>query len=127
MTAPHPSLFRRLVLREFARLRNGRLDLVTPEGETLRFGDPAVASGARLTVKDDGFFRRIVLSADIGLTESYMDGEWDSPDLAAVIAFFIDNLDHAAGMSGSARRNAALGVLRVADRIGHLLRPNSRK
>lgn len=127
MTAPRPTLSRRLVLREFSRLRRGRLDLVTPEGETLRFGDPAVAAGARVEVKDDDFFRRIVLSADIGLTEAYMDGQWDSPDLTAVIAFFIDNLEHAAGMSGSVRRNAALGVLRFADRVGHLLRPNSRK
>jgi cyclopropane-fatty-acyl-phospholipid synthase len=127
MTAPRPTLSRRLVLREFSRLRRGRLDLVTPEGETLRFGDPAVAAGARVEVKDDDFFRRIVLSADIGLTEAYMDGQWDSPDLTSVIAFFIDNLEHAAGMSGSVRRNAALGVLRFADRVGHLLRPNSRK
>jgi cyclopropane-fatty-acyl-phospholipid synthase len=67
------------------------------------------------------------LSADIGLTESYMEGEWDSPNLTAVIGFFIENIENAPGMSGSAVRDFALGAFRLADRISHLLKPNSIK
>ena len=119
---------RRLVLRELRRMRHGQLRLTLPSGHTLVLGDPAAAGDpAEIRVSDENFFRRIVLAADIGLTEAYMEGEWDSPDLRAVIGFFIQNVDHTPGMSGSAVKGAALGLLRFADRLGHLLRPNSRK
>ena len=119
---------RRLVLREMRRMRHGPLRLTLPSGHTLVLGDPAAAGDpAEIRVSDENFFRRIVLAADIGLTEAYMEGEWDSPDLRAVIGFFIQNVDHTPGMSGSAVKGAALGLLRFADRLGHLLRPNSRK
>ena len=119
---------RRLVLREMRRMRHGQLRLTLPSGHTLVLGDPAAAGDpAEIRVSDENFFRRIVLAADIGLTEAYMEGEWDSPDLRAVIGFFIQNVDHTPGMSGSAVKGAALGLLRFADRLGHLLRPNSRK
>ena len=119
---------RKLVLRELRRMRHGQLRLTLPDGGTLVLGDAAYAGPpAVIRVSDEDFFRRIVLAADIGLTEAYMDGAWDSPDLRAVIGFFIQNVDHTPGMSGSAVKGAALGLLRVADRIGHLLRPNDKK
>jgi cyclopropane-fatty-acyl-phospholipid synthase len=118
---------RRLVLRELRRMRHSQLRLTLPTGETLVLGNQAfTGKPAEIHLSDENFFRRIVLASDIGLTESYMDGEWDSPDLRAVIGFFIENVDHTPGMSGSAARGAALGLLRIADRIGHLLRPNSK-
>ena len=81
---------RRLVLRELRRMRRSQLRLTLPTGETLLLGDPDFAGrAAEIHLSDENFFRRIVLAADIGLTESYMDGEWDSPDLRAVIGFFI--------------------------------------
>ena len=122
-----PSLARRLVLKELAQLRRGRLVLRLPEGTERTFGDPAATAGARLEVADENAFRRIMLAADIGLTEGYMEGEWDSPDLAALIGFFIDNLDQTPGMSGSARKALGVGLFRLADRIGHLLRPNDKR
>ena len=95
-----PSLARRLVLAELAKLTKGRLTLRLPESEELCFGDPKVATGARIEIAAENAFRRIVLAADIGLTEGYMDGEWDSPDLNALIGFFIQNVDQTPGMSG---------------------------
>ena len=63
-----PTLARRLVLNELAKLRRGRLVLRLPEGAELVFGDPAATGGARLDVGDEHAFRRIMLAADIGLT-----------------------------------------------------------
>ncbi|MEO6568704.1 MAG: cyclopropane-fatty-acyl-phospholipid synthase family protein, partial [Opitutaceae bacterium] len=68
-----------------------------------------------------------VLSGDIGFGESFVDGDWETPNVAAVIAWFILNIDQAPTLSGSQRaRSVALNFLRFANRIGHLLRPNSR-
>lgn len=121
-------LMRRLVLRELAPLRHGRLRIQLPEGGTLKLGNPSeTREGALLTIKDEHAFKRIVLSADIGLTEGYIAGEWDSPDLAALIGFFLENLEDTPNVSGSRRKALALGLLRIADRVGHLLRPNTRE
>jgi cyclopropane-fatty-acyl-phospholipid synthase len=130
MTNPSPaagSLARRLVLPELAKLTKGCLVLRLPEGTELVLGDPRATGGARMDVKDENAFRRIMLAADIGLTEGYMEGEWDSPDLNALIGFFIENIDQTPGMSGSARKAIGVGLFRIADRIGHLLRPNDKQ
>ena len=130
MTNPSPaagSLARRLVLPELAKLTKGRLVLRLPEGAELTFGDLRAKDGARMDVSDENAFRRIMLAADIGLTEGYMEGEWDSPDLRALIGFFIENIDQTPGMSGSARKALGVGLFRLADRLGHLLRPNDKK
>ena len=130
MTNPTPaagSLARRLVLPELAKLTKGRLVLRLPEGAELVLGDPRATGGARMEVREENAFRRIMLAADIGLTEGYMEGEWDSPDLNALIGFFIENIDQTPGMSGSARKAIGVGLFRIADRIGHLLRPNDKQ
>ena len=121
------SLARRLVLPELAKLTKGRLVLRLPEGAELILGDPRATGGARMEIRDENAFRRIMLAADIGLTEGYMEGEWDSPDLNALIGFFIENIDQTPGMSGSARKALGVGLFRIADRLGHLLRPNDKK
>ncbi len=121
------SLARRLVLPELAKLTKGRLVLRLPEGAELVLGDPRATGGARMEIREENAFRRIMLAADIGLTEGYMEGEWDSPDLNALIGFFIDNIDQTPGMSGSARKALGVGLFRIADRIGHLLRPNDKQ
>ena len=123
----HPSLARRLVLAELAKLKKGRLTLRLPEGTELVIGEARAQGGASMHITDDNAFRRIMLAADIGLTEGYMEGEWDSPDLNALIGFFIENIDQTPGMSGSARKALGVGLFRIADRIGHLLRPNDKK
>ena len=121
------SLARRLVLPELTKLTKGRLVLRLPEGAELTLGDPRATGGARMEVRDENAFRRIMLAADIGLTEGYMEGEWDSPDLNALIGFFIENIGQTPGMSGSARKALGVGLFRLADRIGHLLRPNDKR
>lgn len=80
---------------------------------------------ARLRVRREAFFRRCALFGDIGFAESFLAGEWETPDLVAVIGWFIDNQATAPTLSGSAR-GSALNLLRWANRAGHLLRPNSR-
>jgi cyclopropane-fatty-acyl-phospholipid synthase len=123
----NPSLARRLVLAELAKLKKGRLTLRLPEGTELVIGEARAQGSASMHITDDNAFRRIMLAADIGLTEGYMEGEWDSPDLNALIGFFIENIDQTPGMSGSARKALGVGLFRIADRIGHLLRPNDKK
>lgn len=118
----------KIVLRELGKLKVGQLAITLPSQQTFLIGDQSSFSKtAEIKIRDLNFFRRILLGSDIGLTESYIASEWDSPDLTAVIGYFILNIENTPGMSGSTTRNLALGVFRIADRIEHLLRPNSKK
>jgi cyclopropane-fatty-acyl-phospholipid synthase len=131
------SFLREALLRAFAEMKRGRLVLELPDGSLREFGAPAgsglpelplgISASARLVVKRETFFKKCVLAGDIGFGEAFVDGDWETPDLTALVAWFILNLDHAPTLSGSQRaRSVALNFLRFANRVGHLLRPNSR-
>ncbi len=132
-TWARPSFLRGSVLDALSGMNRGRLRLDLPDGASALFGagpEPlplGIADSARITVRREAFFRKCVLAGDIGFAESYIDGDWSSPDLAAVVAWFILNVEDAPTLSGSLRRpSAALNLLRFAHRLGQALRPNSR-
>ena len=99
------------------------------EGElVLRFANGAekkilaARDGARavLEVARGRVLRRLVLSGEIGVAESYMDGDWTSPDLASVFEFGARNMNKLADtLTGLAPINWA----RV---LAHKLRANTR-
>jgi cyclopropane-fatty-acyl-phospholipid synthase len=80
-----------LFLRSLQHLRFGSLELVCP-GETLVFGDTNSDLHATIAVENDEFFLRAVGGGDIGIGESYMDGQWASPEIQSVIRLGIRNL-----------------------------------
>lgn len=129
------SFLRAPVLAALSAMPRGRLVMELPTGERHVFGDPSsalsplptgIAGQATIRVLREAFFRRCVLAGDIGFAESFIDGDWETPDLTAVIAWFVLNLDHAPTLSGSRRRTWTLNALRWFNRLGHRLRPNSR-
>jgi len=128
-----PSPFRAAVIAALSGMGRGRLELDMPGGATAEFGAGpqdlplGVAGSARIRVRREAFFRKCVLSGDIGFAESYVDGDWTTPDLVAVVGWFILNVDDAPTLSGSGRaRGLALNLLRFANRLGHAMRPASR-
>ncbi len=126
----------RQVLAAFSGLPLGRLVLELPDGSTRVFGSamardgevaPGVAGHAAIRVRRPAFFKKCLLHGDIGFAESFIDGDWETPDVTAVIGWFVLNHRDAPTLSGSSRaRLLTLNVLRGLDRLGHLLRPNSR-
>jgi cyclopropane-fatty-acyl-phospholipid synthase len=130
------SFYRGALLNAFADMRRGHLRMEMPEGGAVDFGSHAEAAGqtlalglpaeAHLRVRREAFFKKCLLSGDIGFAESYLDGDWDTPDLTALIAWFLHNLDQAPTLSGSSRKGTwALNLLRFTNRLGHLVRFNS--
>jgi cyclopropane-fatty-acyl-phospholipid synthase len=81
-----------LVLRGLQHCREASLDLACG-GQHFHFGQPSSDIQATLAVNDDRFFRRVLLGGDVGLGDSYVDGEWSSPDLVSVARFAVRNLD----------------------------------
>lgn len=135
-----PSFYRTAVLRSFAAMTRGHLRIELPDGTSHELGTHAAAvqltlplalpAFALIRVKRDAFFKKCLFAGDIGFAESYIDGDWETPHLAAVIAWFLLNVDDAPTLSGSTKKHAqsfALNLLRHTNRLGHLLRPNSRE
>ncbi len=78
-----------LLLRMLSRLEHGSLKLECPDGKLLKFGneDPTVT----LSLKSWEPFLAAIRSGDIGFAESYLQGEWQTDNLAQLIELFIHN------------------------------------
>lgn len=81
----------RTVLALLEKLAGGTLELSLPDGSRTVFG--AAGAAAALRIHDHAMFDRVLARGDIGLAESYLDGEWDTPDLTALLALLAANRD----------------------------------
>ena len=99
-------------------IKGGTLTLTCPD-RTYTFGDDG-GLAATLTVGDERFFLRALTGGDIGIGESFMDGDWTTPDLVPLVRLMLRSR-HA--LEGSSRLTGALH--RLAGGIGRRLRDNS--
>lgn len=122
-TAP-PTILQRASLKlltpVLARLRRGTLRLELPGGETRTFGGAEPGAEVAIAVRDHAVFTRLLRDGDIGLGESYTRGAWETPDLTAVIRFFIENRDR---LDGGDVGSAIVG--RALNRLLHAARGNT--
>ena len=117
--------YERAVLQALERMTLGGLELTLPDGTVKLLGQPGAEITARVRVVNPEFFQRCVLYGDIGFGEAYVDGDWETDDLTAVIAWFILNVENSPTMSGSRAQSWLINLLSGWNRLQHLLRPNS--
>ncbi|MFN7981665.1 MAG: cyclopropane-fatty-acyl-phospholipid synthase family protein [Vicinamibacterales bacterium] len=121
------SLARKTLRSRLPALEGGTLALTDRDGRQ-QFGDVHARTDARgreplhaaLTVHSDAFYRRALLGSDIGIGESYMDGEWSTPDLVTTTRLMIRNAAMVEERGGLVRT-----VTRLAGGIARRLRDNS--
>lgn len=119
-------LLRQPLLSTLRRFKIGRLQVDFPDGTGEVFGVGDTGPRARVSIHRNEFFRKCALHGNVGLGEAYIDGDWDTPDIRAVIEWFILNLHADPRAKGSSQRLGLIGLLKLLDRIGHRLRPNSK-
>ena len=104
------------------RLHAGRLTVVTPSGQRYA-GATARNPGpdAILVLHRWRTLRRLVVGGDVGFAEAYMDGDWSSPDLAALIEL--------AAVNDAALERMLAGFMpaRLVNRLSHALKRNTRR
>ena len=84
----------RAVFRLLKNLKHGTLDIQLPDGSGLHFGQ-AADGGLRASMRlvNWNVCGAAMRSGDIGFAESYIAGDWSSPDPAALLNLLIANRD----------------------------------
>ena len=77
----------------------GRLVIQMPDGVCHAFGPEDSPTRSHVRVKSPAFFRRFLFGGDMGVGESYMDGEWEADDLATFLTLAAENEDRLAVVS----------------------------
>ena len=80
----------RTVLKLLQRLRHGSLTLHFPDGQMQRFGGEALPH-ATLHLHNWNVFSAALKSGDIGFAESFIAGDWTTPDLTALLRVLVQN------------------------------------
>ena len=80
----------RRVMSLLNHLQHGSLDVQTPDGEVLHFGDRREPRAA-LRIVDWAVCAAALKGGDVGFAESFVNGQWTSPDLRALLELFIRN------------------------------------
>ena len=80
------------------RIRSGRLSVLLPDGSRREYGAAMPGPGALIVLHDTKLLRRVATLGAIGLADGYIEGEFDSPDLAAVIELGAMQLEPSSGV-----------------------------
>ncbi|WP_038163657.1 cyclopropane-fatty-acyl-phospholipid synthase family protein [Verrucomicrobium sp. BvORR106] len=129
LAAFHPwTFYEGLVMRVLSRFSHGTLRLTWPDGTTRLLGDAESEVTAEIRIRQrEAFFQRCALYGNVGFGEGYVEGDWDTPDVGAVVTWFVENLHRDPTAKGSSQRLPLLNLLKLANRVQHWLRPNSVK
>ena len=103
------------------RMKNGRLDMVLPDGRTFRAEGPNPGYVAELDIHDNDLFARLIREGDLGFCDAYLEGQWSTPDLMAFMELVHqDNDEIYDGYPGQ-------GLVRAFERFRFWLSSNTRR
>jgi len=99
---------------------NGTFEIIYPDGASDVFGLSGSGPAGQMRVRDWAMADRVMSGGDIGLAESYIAGEWETPHLADLLTTLADNFDRLKGLGRGAP------VIRAVNWLRHtLFRRNS--
>jgi len=108
------------VLRIALRIHSGEIKVVMPDGQALLFKGAEPGKSGTLIINDYAFAKRLLTAGATGMGEAYMDGMWDSPDLATFLEVVATNSEH------MRQYFHGKGWARWVSRAMHLLNRNSK-
>lgn len=103
---------RKAVFRMLENVRHGALEVICPE-QTYLFGEAGGGLRASIAVHNERFFSRVLWGGDDAAGDSWVDGDWSSPDPVAVVRLAARNLSELEGGNP---------VLSLANRLFHRIR-----
>ncbi len=82
----------KLVYKFLSKIDNGYLEIITFEGNFLKFGNPNNTLKANIIIKNPNFNYNLIRGGSIGFAESYMRGEFETNNLSNLIELTARNI-----------------------------------
>lgn len=105
-----------------ARLGEGRVDFILPDGRRFRVEGKAPGIAAEVHVLNTDLFARLVREGDLGFCDAYLDGWWTTPDLQAFLDLIQRQANNIVGDS-----YPGMSLLRAYERMRFWLQANSKR
>ena len=102
-------------------VEKGSLTVSTPEGVVFKVRGAQPGPHADLHVRNWRFLRRVLMSGDVGVGESFIDGDWSSSDVTCFLEVFCVNVD------ATLRHVAAHPFYRFVSNLRHWINRNTRR
>lgn len=110
-----------LILSRMKQLKHGQLRLRMGCNEAVYGTSQTELEPATVEVHSQAFFKRLMTGGSLAAAESYMDGEWSSPDLTSVFRVLLKNESVLETF-----RLGAFSPVAWLERAGHLFNRNSK-
>lgn len=111
----------RFVLQTAMHLSYGALRVTLPDGRIVQIDGQSAGPSAELVLNNWRLPQRAFAGGTIGVAESYLDGDWHSPDVTSFLELFVVNTEQGDKVAGSAN-----WFLTTVQRIRHWLNDNTR-
>jgi cyclopropane-fatty-acyl-phospholipid synthase len=82
-----------MTLKALVNMTYGVITVRMPDGRTFRVDGQKPGPEAFVVLHNWNLPQRAFMRGTIGVAESYMDGDWDSPDVTSFLELFIVNMD----------------------------------
>ncbi|MEL6435660.1 MAG: cyclopropane-fatty-acyl-phospholipid synthase family protein [Pseudomonadota bacterium] len=110
----------KIALRAALALPKGSLTIQMPDERVVKIQGHEPGPDAVLVLKNWNLPRKALTQATVGVGESYMDGDWTSPDVTQFLALFLENEQWGSRLYTANRLMTAVG------RVMHWLNRNTR-
>ena len=111
-----------MVLKTITQLKFGTLTLTLPGGKTYRYTAPKPGPHGQAAIHTWAVIRRVLTKGSLGLAESYIDKQWESPDVTSFLELFLVN----SYGGGSENLFAQNRILAIFNKFKHWLNRNSK-
>ncbi|RUU06692.1 class I SAM-dependent methyltransferase, partial [Mesorhizobium sp. M7A.T.Ca.TU.009.01.3.2] len=111
----------RMVLSAAMNLPRGSLRVRLPDGRAVLVGGKGPGPDAELVLKNWRLPGRAFSGGTIGVAESYMDGDWESPDVTSFLELFVVN-----SVIGERIAGGTSWLINTVQRIRHWFNQNTR-
>ena len=118
-------LWNKLGDKYLSGIEQGTLHVTYTNGVTKVYGN-GQSPKADLHINNSRLFKRMSLYGDIGFAESYMDGDFETSDLTALITLGLINSKTLATKSEDKTQNRFVNLMPQLNKVKHWMRKNSK-
>lgn len=119
------ALWNKLGKKYLSGIEQGTLHVTFNDGSKKTYGN-GQSPRADLKIHKSQLFKRMALYGDIGFAESYMDGDFETSDLTALITLALINSKTLATKSEDRGSNHLVNLMPQLNKIKHWMRKNSK-